>query len=221
MPRLVIECDDNQATEIQAALTHMSGVRVISVTPTTPTWCATPDQPTVHPVQTPTDHTPLSIYTDGACKGNPGPTGMAIVLHDGPTPTEAHAWGGGEHVNNAAELAAVISALNYAALRRAHHVTITTDSDYVGTNAARWQPRWMAGTLHAVGNPQLWAALFQVKTALEAVGTTVEIRIVRAHSGDPHNELADRLASKACKRPTYHSENYNYGAPALRIQQPA
>mgnify|MGYP003336882812 CR=1 FL=1 len=135
--------------------------------------------------------------------------------------TQGFGWSGGTGYNHAAELSAVLSALNLAAIRQAEHVIIVTDSDYVHLKSRDWYGRWIEGRLPAIANPQLWNAMFRMKHDLELAGVDVSIQCVRAHTGHVLNERADRLAGMACKRQgELIEEDYQYSLP-LRLSQPA
>ncbi len=137
----------------------------------------------------------VQIYTDGACKGNPGPGGWGAVLLSGGTEKELF---GGEmgSTNNRMELTAVIEALT--ALKRPCKVTLYLDSEYVRKGitewVAGWKVRgWRTAAKQPVKNVDLWQRLDHL------VGTTghiIEWRWVRGHSGDAGNERADMLANR-------------------------
>ena len=135
------------------------------------------------------------IYTDGACKGNPGPGGWGAWLRFGDQERELF---GGELIttNNRMELTAVISALS--ALKRRCKVTLYTDSEYVRKGISEWISGWKSrGWLTAerkpVKNIELWQRLDALASQHE-----VQWRWVKGHAGDPGNERADRLANRGC-----------------------
>jgi ribonuclease HI len=137
--------------------------------------------------------TTVEIYTDGACRGNPGPGGWGVLLISGERRKRLH---GGEPdtTNNRMELTAVIEALN--ALKGKRKVTLHTDSKYVldGINSwiDGWKSRgWKTAAKKPVKNQDLWEAL---DTAREQ--HVVSWKWVKGHAGDPGNEEADDLANK-------------------------
>ena len=133
------------------------------------------------------------IYTDGACKGNPGPGGWGAVLeYDG---EEREIYGGERATtNNRMELTAVIEALN--ALKRPCRILLHTDSQYVQKGITEWIGGWKArgwrtAAKEPVKNVDLWKKLD------EAIGEhQIEWIWVRGHSGHDGNERADALANK-------------------------
>lgn len=134
----------------------------------------------------------VRIYTDGACRGNPGPGGWGVLLlSDG---REREICGGEpETTNNRMELTAAIRGLE--ALRRACRVTLYTDSDYLRRGIDEWLPNWKrrgwkTAAKKPVKNEDLWRKLDAV-----AVRHKVKWRWVKAHSGIPGNERADELAN--------------------------
>lgn len=136
----------------------------------------------------------VEIYTDGACKGNPGPGGWGVLLRSGTTQKELY---GGEPstTNNRMELMAVIQALE--ALKRPCAVTLYLDSQYVLKGITEWLPGWKAkgwktASKQPVKNAELWRRLDDL--LLEG-GHVVDWRWVRGHTGDPGNERADALAN--------------------------
>jgi len=135
----------------------------------------------------------VRIYTDGACKGNPGPGGWGALLRFGAR--EKEIFGGEpETTNNRMELAAVIHAL--AALRRRCTVEIYTDSQYVRNGITEWLPQWRRrGWKTADGKPvknlDLWQALERAAARHE-----VHWHWVRGHAGHDGNERADALANR-------------------------
>ena len=139
------------------------------------------------------------IYTDGACKGNPGPGGWGVLLATGSTEKELF---GGEQdtTNNRMEMTAVIEAL--AALRRPCVVTLYLDSQYVLKGITEWIHSWKArgwrtAAKAPVKNVDLWQKL---DALLVSSGHTIDWRWVRGHNGDPGNERADALANKGVER---------------------
>lgn len=131
-------------------------------------------------------------YTDGACKGNPGPGGWGVVLLTDDARKELY---GGERqtTNNRMEMTAVIEAL--AALKRSCNVTLWVDSQYVLKGMTEWLPAWKArgwktASKEPVKNVDLWQRL----DALAKLHT-LEWQWVKGHAGDPGNERADELAN--------------------------
>lgn len=139
---------------------------------------------------------PVHIYTDGACKGNPGPGGWGALLLYGDREKELF---GGENptTNNRMELTAVIEALG--SLKRRCHVIVHTDSQYVRLGITEWLPAWMqrgwkTAAKKAVKNVDLWQRLSDVAAKHE-----IEWRWVRGHSGNVGNERADELANRGAE----------------------
>ncbi|MBB4640371.1 ribonuclease HI [Rhizorhapis suberifaciens] len=140
------------------------------------------------------DLSTVEVFTDGACKGNPGPGGWGVVIRYGSHEKELS--GGESHTtNNRMELTAAIEALN--ALTRPCNVVLSTDSNYVKDGITKWifgwqKNGWRTADKKPVKNADLWQAL------LEAVRRhKVDWRWVRGHAGHPENERADQLASDA------------------------
>ncbi|MBC8021766.1 MAG: ribonuclease HI [Burkholderiales bacterium] len=135
----------------------------------------------------------VNIYTDGACKGNPGPGGWGAVLEcDG---QEREIFGGEPATtNNRMELLAVIEALN--ALKRPSRVVVHTDSTYVHKGITEWLRGWKArgwrtAAKQPVKNEDLWRRLDEASQRHE-----IDWVWVRGHSGHNGNERADALANK-------------------------
>jgi ribonuclease HI len=135
----------------------------------------------------------VEIYTDGACRGNPGPGGWGALLVSGEHRREL--WGGeAQTTNNRMELTAAIRAL--AALKRSCRVQLYTDSQYVRNGVTQWLAQWKARDWRTadkkpVKNVDLWMALEQ-----EILRHAIEWHWVRGHSGHDGNEQADRLANR-------------------------
>lgn len=136
----------------------------------------------------------VEIYTDGACRGNPGPGGWAALLSFGER--EKELAGAEEHTtNNRMELTAVIRALE--ALKRPVEAKVFTDSEYVRRGITEWVSSWKArgwktADRKPVKNQDLWEELERL-----ASQHRIEWRWVKGHSGIPGNERVDRLANKA------------------------
>ena len=139
--------------------------------------------------------TDVIIYTDGACKGNPGPGGWGALLRAGEA--EKELWGGErETTNNRMELTAVIEAL--AALKRPCRVRLYLDSEYVCKGITEWLPNWKrrgwkTADRQPVKNADLWQRLDEL---VHGCGHDIHWHWVRGHSGDPGNERADALANR-------------------------
>jgi ribonuclease HI len=134
------------------------------------------------------------IYTDGACKGNPGPGGWGVLLRSGATQKELYG-GERETTNNRMELMAVIQALQ--ALKRPCAVTLYLDSLYVLKGMTEWLPGWKAkgwrtADKKPVKNVELWQ---QLDDLVANKGHVIDWKWVRGHNGDPGNERADELAN--------------------------
>ena len=140
----------------------------------------------------------VTVYTDGACIGNPGPGGYGVVLIRGQNSREFS--GGFRHTtNNRMELMGPIKALD--ALKQSCRVTLHSDSKYVVDAiekgwARRWRENgWMRNKRQRAVNPDLWEMLLDLCDKHE-----VEFRWVRGHADDPDNERCDQLANQAASR---------------------
>jgi ribonuclease HI len=136
----------------------------------------------------------VTIYTDGACRGNPGPGGWGALLLAGEHRKELHGAELGT-TNNRMELTAAIAAL--AALKQRSEVKLYTDSQYVRKGITEWihqwkQRDWRTADKKPVKNVDLWHALDEQITR-----HLIEWHWVKGHSGVPGNERADQLANEA------------------------
>jgi ribonuclease HI len=135
----------------------------------------------------------IEIFTDGACRGNPGPGGWGAILRSGGK--EKELWGGADNTtNNRMELTAVIRALE--ALKRPSKVRLYTDSQYVQKGISEWihswkRKGWKTADKKDVKNADLWRELDVL-----AAQHQVEWNWVRGHAGHAENERADELANK-------------------------
>ena len=137
--------------------------------------------------------TEVRMYTDGACRGNPGPGGWGVWLTAGSS--EKELFGGVmETTNNRMEMTAAIEGLT--ALTRNCQVAIYTDSEYLQRGITEWisqwkQRGWRTASRKAVKNDDLWRRLDELVS-----WQNVEWHWVKGHSGDPGNERADELANR-------------------------
>ena len=135
----------------------------------------------------------VEVYTDGACRGNPGPGGWGVLLRFGNTEKELYG-AEAETTNNRMELMAAIQALEN--LTRECKVSLTTDSEYVRKGITEWMANWKkrgwkTASKQPVKNKDLWQRLDKAATQHQ-----VEWHWVRGHTGHPENERADQLANK-------------------------
>lgn len=135
----------------------------------------------------------IEVFTDGACRGNPGPGGWGVLLIiDG---KESSLWGGERNTtNNRMELTAAIKALE--GCNSDSDITLTTDSTYVRDGITKWlvnwkQKNWLTASKKPVKNKDLWIRLDNLNSSLE-----VTWKWVKAHAGHRENEIADMLANK-------------------------
>jgi len=141
----------------------------------------------------------VQLFTDGACRGNPGPGGWAYILRHPRTQTEKEASGGNPNTtNNQMELQAVISGLE--ALKACSEVEVITDSTYVAKGCSEWLPGWKANGWRRrdgrqwkpVKNQELWQRLDELLSQ-----NRVRFTLIRGHAGHPENERCDELAVAA------------------------
>ena len=142
------------------------------------------------------------LFTDGACRGNPGPGGWACLLRHSRTGTEKELSGGNpQTTNNQMELTALIAGLE--ALTRRSRVEVVTDSAYVAKGASEWMAGWKRngwkrrekGRLKDVKNVELWRKLDELLARHE-----VRFTVVKGHAGHPENERCDELAVLASQQ---------------------
>ena len=135
----------------------------------------------------------INIYTDGACKGNPGPGGWGALILEGDTKNEIY---GGEAntTNNRMEIMAVIRALK--TINAENEITVFTDSTYVQKGINEWIAKWKingwrTSNKKEVKNKDLWVQLDNLTSQLK-----INWIWVKGHSGHPGNDRADYLANK-------------------------
>lgn len=136
----------------------------------------------------------VEAFTDGACRGNPGPGGWGALLRKGGHERELYGFEA-HTTNNRMELMAAIAALS--ALKRRCHVRLVTDSRYVKDGVGQWLANWKrngwrTAAKKPVKNADLWQQLDSLLAAHEVV-----FEWVRGHTGHPENERADALANRA------------------------
>lgn len=140
------------------------------------------------------------IYTDGACKGNPGPGGWGAMLRSADGSVKELFGGELATTNNRMEMMAVIQALSI--LKRPCSVTLYVDSQYVLKGITEWLAGWKAkgwktAAKQPVKNVDLWQ---QLDHLVSHAGHTIDWRWVKGHAGDPGNERADVLANKGVEQ---------------------
>ena len=136
----------------------------------------------------------VEIFTDGACRGNPGPGGWGVLMRYNGTIKKI--YGAEQHTtNNQMELMAAIKALE--SLKYTCSVELTSDSEYLRQGITQWikkwkKNNWKTASKAAVKNKELWQQLDEL-----AIQHHVTWHWVKGHSGHPENELADQLANQA------------------------
>lgn len=143
----------------------------------------------------------MTLFTDGACKGNPGPGGWAFILRHNPSARVLQGRGAeARTTNNQMELRAVIEGLK--CLKRSVRIHIVTDSKYVKRGLEEWLTKWKhhgwrrkTATGHeTLKNVELWRELDGLVQKHE-----LTVEWTRGHHGHPENEHCDRLAVQACR----------------------
>ena len=135
----------------------------------------------------------IELFTDGACRGNPGPGGWGVLMRSGEQTKEL--YGGDNHTtNNRMESMAAIEGLK--AIKQSADVALTTDSQYVRKGITEWMSNWKrrnwkTADNQPVKNKDLWEALDEQTTRHQ-----VTWYWVKGHSGHIENEIADRLANR-------------------------
>ena len=140
---------------------------------------------------------PVEIFTDGACRGNPGPGGWGALLRYDDREKEL-CGAARETTNNRMELTAAIEALR--TLTRPCAARLTTDSIYLRDGVTTWMDKWKKNGWKTAGkkpvkNRDLWQSLDSLRARHE-----IDWRWVKGHSGHPENERADELANRAIDR---------------------
>lgn len=138
----------------------------------------------------------IEIYTDGACRGNPGPGGWGALLRF--KDKEKQIYGGEAHTtNNRMELTAAVKALE-AVTSTTYDIVLYTDSQYLRKGMTTWMAQWKKnGWKNSKKEPVKNADLWQALDAFTKIHTNISWRWVKAHNGHPENEMADALANRA------------------------
>lgn len=149
----------------------------------------------------------VKIYTDGSCKGNPGPGGWAIIVN---TPTKCKKYSGGELVttNNRMELTAVIECLKRILWVKDNRIQfeIHSDSAYVINGITKgwienWKKsQWKTSKGEPVKNAELWEQLSTLLDAVQDAHKDITFVKIRGHAGNTFNELCDKLAKEAADK---------------------
>lgn len=141
-----------------------------------------------------------AIYTDGACKGNPGPGGWGVHIQDDrPGGKHLQLWGGEANTtNNRMELMAALEAVRWYAKSELRQIVFYLDSEYVRKGTTEWMwgwkaKGWMTTAREPVKNADLWKEMDRL---LSDLGKPIDWRWVKGHAGNPGNEAADMLANR-------------------------
>ena len=136
----------------------------------------------------------VHIFTDGACKGNPGPGGWGAILKYGDHEKELNGYSP-ETTNNIMELTAVIEALK--SLTRPCKIILTTDSNYVKNGITEWIHSWKKKGWKTANKKPVKNKKYRQQLDVEVQRHTIDWKWVKGHSGHPENERADELANEA------------------------
>ena len=133
----------------------------------------------------------IEIYTDGSCRGNPGPGGWGVLLKNTNTGEEKILRGGElKTTNNKMELHAIIEAIKVYQLNdHPPKLKIYSDSTYCVKGITEWLPNWIKTGFKGKKNVELWKSYVQLSKGLD-----IDVQWVKAHNGHPENELVDRIA---------------------------
>jgi ribonuclease HI len=135
------------------------------------------------------------VYTDGACKGNPGIGGYAAIILYPDNKIKVIAGGEEYTTNNRMELMGVIKALEYIAnTHESKQITLYTDSQYISRAINEgWLSKWLDHSFEKIKNKDLWLRIWKYVCMLN-----VEFIWVKGHANNQYNELADKFAQEAC-----------------------
>ena len=142
-----------------------------------------------------------AIYTDGACKGNPGPGGWGVFITDGDGHGTELCGGERDTTNNRMELMAALEAVRWYAKSELQQIVFYLDSEYVRKGTTEWlwgwkAKGWITSTKQPVKNADLWKEMDRL---LADLGKPIDWRWVKGHAGNYGNEMADKLANKGAE----------------------